>query len=121
MTTGLREPVTTSPPRAVLVVVLVNAVLGIPGIIPVWLAWFYVSSWPLAELGVTTRAATEDDGVIATVVILPVVVAAAVVWVLVGHLLRPKVDRFRSFWFWPLSGISTLAPTLVLVLASLAS
>ena len=111
------------PAARVAVVAAVGLLLGVPGVIPVWLAWFYLSNWPLAASGLTDRSPTEDDGVaVASVVVLPVVGLSVLVWVLVGRALRRRVAPTHALWFWPLCAATTLVPTLVLVLvASLTS
>ena len=103
-------------------VVGVNVILGVPAVVPVWLAWFYLTQWPLAAIGPTTQDASQDDGVvIASVVVLPVVALGVVAWFFVGLWLRPRVDPMNGPWFWPVSALAVLAPTAVLILVSLVS
>ena len=40
-------------------VVLTNVLLDVPGVVPVWLAGYFMSSWPMAALGRTEREPTE--------------------------------------------------------------
>ena len=108
--------------RKVGTVVVVNLVLGVPAVVPVWLAWFYLTVWPLAALGVTTGEPTENDGVlVASVVVLPIVALGVFAWFFMGLWLRRRVDAVKAHWFWPVSILAVLVPTAVLILVSLAS
>lgn len=99
-------------------VALVNLLLGVPGVVPLWLAWYWLSEWPLAGLGITRRDATNDDGwVIPTLMILPVVLASAGLWWLIGSGLRRRLGHPPRRWFWPLSVVASLLPTLGLIIA----
>lgn len=42
----------------------VNLVLGIPGVVPVWLLSYFAVNWPLAAVGWTQREPTENDGML---------------------------------------------------------
>lgn len=121
--TPVSDPVHRRPTRqwlGLLTVVGVNLVLGVPAIVPVWLASVYLTQWPLDALGLTTREPTENDGfVVVLVVILPVVGFAVLAWFLLGLGLRRLVDLARTPWFWPVSALAVLAPSAVLMLDSL--
>lgn len=123
--TSVSDPVRRGPNRRwwrVGAVVGVNVILGVPAVVPVWLAWFYLTQWPLAAIGLTTQDASQDDGVvIASVVVLPVVALGVVAWFFVGLWLRPRVDPMKVPWFWPVSALAVLVPTAVLILVSLVS
>ncbi|WP_324616927.1 hypothetical protein [Streptomyces sp. NRRL S-146] len=34
---------------------VVNVLLGIPGVVPFWLLWYLAANWPLAEAGWTVQ------------------------------------------------------------------
>ena len=42
----------------------VNLLLGIPGVVPLWLLWYFASNGPLADIGWTRREPTENDGML---------------------------------------------------------
>ena len=117
------DPIHRGPsrdPRGLLAVVGVNLTLGIPGVVPVWLASVYLAQWPLDALGFTTREPTENDGVVvAFVVVLPVVILGALVWFLIGRWLWRRVHAVGARWFWLVSVLAVLFPSVALVLASL--
>jgi hypothetical protein len=101
-------------------VVGVNFALGVPAVVPVWLAWYYLTQWPLVALGITMQEPTENDGVaIASAVILPVVGFAVLVWFLVGLLLRRRVRHMGALQFWLASFLAVITPTAALILVPL--
>ncbi|URM90723.1 hypothetical protein LUW75_12815 [Streptomyces sp. MRC013] len=58
-----------------------NLALGVPGLVPVWLVWYMLSNWPLADLGWTRGEPTENDGVWPWFVMFgPFVLLFALVW-----------------------------------------
>lgn len=98
---------------------LTNVILGVPGVVPVWLAWYFMSSWPLAALGLTQREPTENDGWVVTLVfVLPGVVLGVLVWYLIGRAVAHFGRLDGRGWFWPLSAVAALVPTIVLFLIS---
>ncbi|WP_432574395.1 hypothetical protein [Kineococcus sp. SYSU DK005] len=114
------HPARTSSLRGPVLVVIVNLLLGVPGIVPLWLAHYYLRTWPLAALGLTVREPTENDGAgLASALILPIVGTAVLAWFLTGHVLRPRVHASARAWFWPTSIGAVLLPSAALVLASL--
>ncbi|MER0243555.1 hypothetical protein AAHZ94_16345 [Streptomyces sp. HSW2009] len=94
-----------------------NVLLGIPGVIPVWLLWYFAANWPLAAIGWTEPEPTENDGPLPWLLLGgPVVLLFALAWWLLN---RPPRDGStpRPRLYWPLSALATLAPTLGLVVA----
>ncbi|MGI5250096.1 hypothetical protein [Actinacidiphila glaucinigra] len=92
----------------------VNLLLGIPGVVPLWMLWYIASNWPLAELGLTVREPTENDGVMPALVLCgPVVLLFAVLWWLAN---RPLAERtaLTAGGYWLLSVSATLLPTAAL-------
>jgi hypothetical protein len=74
--------------RRLWIAVGVNLAMGIPGIVPIFLAYYYLSNGPLADLGWTGREPTENDGTLALSMFLgPILLAAAVGWILANWLL----------------------------------
>lgn len=97
----------------------VNLLLGIPGVLPIWMLWYLMANWPLAELGVTMREPTENDGMtVALVVFGPVIVVYAVLWWIAN---RPLARRatLATHHYWLLSGLGMLLPTAALICLSL--
>ncbi|WP_407342174.1 hypothetical protein [Pengzhenrongella phosphoraccumulans] len=95
-----------------------NLLLGIPGVIPIWLLWYFASNWPLAALGWTQGEPTENDGMLPWFLIGgPVVALFALVWWLVNDILGRRVVLAR--WrYWLASAGATLLPTFFLVAVS---
>ncbi|MGR4854846.1 hypothetical protein [Streptomyces sp. LARHCF252] len=97
---------------------LVNLLLGIPAVVPVWLLWYLASNWPLAALGLTEREPTEDDGVLPWFVVAgPVVLAFGLLWWLANRPLR-RGTTLPPARYWALSVLAMLVPTLVLIVIS---
>ncbi|ANW19792.1 hypothetical protein [Streptomyces clavuligerus] len=93
----------------------VNLLLGIPGIVPVWLLWYFASNWPLAALGLTQREPTENDGALPVLMaMVPVLVVSALLWWLANRPLRRRTE-LASRLYWPLSLLATLLPSFVLM------
>jgi hypothetical protein len=99
----------------ILIAVGVNLVLGIPGIVPLFLAYFILWNGPLAELGWTVRDPNEDDGMlIAFLISLPVFCLAGLSWALVNGWLRRR-SAAPGAVYWPMSALACLAPYSLLV------
>ncbi|MQS35443.1 hypothetical protein [Streptomyces katsurahamanus] len=93
----------------------VNLLLGIPGIVPVWLLWYFAANWPLAALGLTQREPTENDGMLPILVVgVPVLAVFALVWWLANRPVRRRAELAPRL-YWPLSVLATLVPTFVLM------
>ncbi|MFI7359220.1 hypothetical protein ACIBTP_35480 [Streptomyces avidinii] len=96
----------------------VNLLLGIPGVVPVWLLWYLAVNWPLAALGWTEREATENDGVLPWLVIAaPVVLVFALLWWLTNRALRRRRTAPAFRLYWPVCALATLLPSFALMIA----
>ncbi|WP_435283118.1 hypothetical protein [Streptomyces koelreuteriae] len=97
---------------------LVNLLLGIPAVVPIWLLWYLTANWPLAELGLTVREPTENDGMaLWLVIVVPVVALFGLIWWLANSPLRRRTSLTpRTYWLLSLS--APLLPTAVLILVS---
>ncbi|WP_327066440.1 hypothetical protein [Kitasatospora sp. NBC_01302] len=102
-----------SPTAAVL-----NLLLGVPAVVPVWLLWYFAVNWPLSALGWTSREPTENDGVLPMLVVLvPVVGVFTVLWWLANRAVRRRTAPGPARVYWPLSVLLLLVPTSVLIVA----
>ena len=100
------------------VVACVNLLLGIPGIVPLSMAWYIAASWPLAALGLTQRDPTENDGIFPVLVAFgPIIAASVLVWWLVNRWLRPRASLSGKV-FWATGIIANLLPCFILAVAS---
>ncbi|MGL3806985.1 hypothetical protein ACSYDW_12900 [Paeniglutamicibacter sp. R2-26] len=100
-------------------VACVNVLLGIPGIVPLFMAWYIAASWPLEALGLTQRDPTENDGIFPALVAFgPAIAASVLVWWMVNRWLRPRaVTSGRAFWATAV--VANLLPCFMLSVASL--
>ncbi|MGW0394249.1 hypothetical protein ACWDYJ_25855 [Streptomyces sp. NPDC003042] len=99
-----------------LIAVGVNLLMGIPGVVPVWLLWYFAANWPLAAIGWTQPEPTENDGMLPWLLFSgPVLGLFALVWWLVN---RPVGRRaaLGPRLYWPVSALVTLVPTFALVI-----
>ncbi|PQM21823.1 hypothetical protein Sfr7A_19515 [Streptomyces xinghaiensis] len=97
---------------------IVNVLLGIPAVVPAFLLWYFASNWPLAELGLTQREPTENDGVLPWVMLaVPVLTLFGLVWWLANWPLRRRTPLTRGT-YWLLSAAATALPTFTLVVIS---
>ncbi|GAB3657238.1 hypothetical protein GCM10027589_17190 [Actinocorallia lasiicapitis] len=111
-------PTTFEPARKWTVCLAVNLLLGIPGIVPIWLAWHFAANWPPAALGWAQREPTENDGMAPTAILTFLAVGlSAVIWWLVNDVVA-RVTRLRGAAFWAVSLLAVLIPTLVCITAS---
>ncbi|MER7478519.1 hypothetical protein ABTX60_12815 [Streptomyces sp. NPDC126510] len=97
---------------------LVNLLLGIPAVVPVWLLWYLAANWPLAELGLTAREPTENDGVLPWFLVAgPVVAVFGLLWWSANRSLRRRT-ALPPGRYWALGVLATLVPTLALIVVS---
>ncbi|MFJ8430690.1 hypothetical protein ACIQ9P_05260 [Kitasatospora sp. NPDC094019] len=108
----------TYPPAAV----VVNLLLGVPAVVPVWLLWYFAANWPLAGLGWTRREPTENDGMLPWFMLaVPVLAVFLAVWWSANHWLnrrRRRADPAAAGPYWTTSALLTLVPTGVLIALS---
>ncbi|MGW8767593.1 hypothetical protein ACWGN5_34480 [Streptomyces sp. NPDC055815] len=96
--------------RKLLVPAGVNLLLGVPGIVPVFLVWYVLANGPLAALGWTTQDPNENDGMrLWLVIVVPVVGLYGLVWGLVNVRLRRRTPVSRAV-FWTVCAVASLAP-----------
>lgn len=101
--------------RKLLVPVGVNLLLGIPAIVPLFLAWYVLSNWPLAALGWTRPEPTENDGILLwLIVVVPVFCAFLGVWALINVWLRRRTAVPASR-YWPACVAASLVPYLIVL------
>lgn len=87
----------------------VNLLLGIPGVVPIWLLWFLTANWIHPE-------PTENDGTaLWLVIVVPVVGLYALLWSVTNRALARRTSlAARSYWLLSVTG--TLLPTTALIL-----
>ncbi|MFH8616556.1 hypothetical protein ACH4E8_15955 [Streptomyces sp. NPDC017979] len=101
--------------------VLLNLVLGLLAVVPLWLWVFFAINFPLAELGLTEREPTENDGMLPWLVVLvPLTGGLLGLWFLVGTLLRRGPLRAARAYWWVLAAVALLPTTAVFVGVELA-
>ncbi|UGY91252.1 hypothetical protein [Streptomyces gobiensis] len=94
----------------------VNLLLGIPGVVPVWLLWYFAVNWPLAAVGWTQREPTENDGMLPWLLIgVPVLTLFALVWWLANRPVRRRTELDPRL-YWPVGVLMTLAPSIALMI-----
>ncbi|MFG2483010.1 hypothetical protein ACGFSI_09635 [Streptomyces virginiae] len=89
-----------------------NLVMGVPGVVPVFLLWYMAVNGPLAELGWTVREPTENDGMLLWLV--PVVAAFVLLWWLANDFLR-RWNTAAARVYWPVCALVTLVPSVTLM------
>lgn len=95
-----------------------NLLLGVPGIVPVWLMWYFLSNGWLADSGFTRPEPTENDGMMLwLVVIVPVVGVFGIIWWLANDWVRRR-SSLAPGAYWTAGALLTLVPTGVLVVGS---
>lgn len=97
---------------------LVNVLLGIPGVVPIWLLWYLAVNWPLAELGLTVREPTENDGMAGwLLIVVPVVGLYGLLWWTANKPLR-RDTGFAPHTYWLLGVLATFVPTIALIMST---
>ncbi|MFE7791517.1 hypothetical protein [Streptomyces sp. NPDC057460] len=94
----------------------VNLLLGIPGVVPVWLLSYLAGNWPLAAVGWTQREPTENDGMLPWLLVGgPVVALFALLWWLANRPLRRRTALAPRL-YWSVSALMTLVPSITLMI-----
>ncbi|MER7846259.1 hypothetical protein ABTZ03_20165 [Kitasatospora sp. NPDC096077] len=98
--------------------VVLNLLLGLPGVVPVWLLYQFAVNWPLAALGWTDREPTDNDGILPWLLLPgPVVLGSGALWWLANRAVRRRTAPGGSrAGYWLTSVLLTLVPTLVLII-----
>ncbi|CAL9555869.1 hypothetical protein SUDANB126_04536 [Streptomyces sp. enrichment culture] len=80
--------------------VAVNLILGVVAVVPLWLTMMFAVNHPLAELGLTTREPTDNDGTLPWVMLLtPVWAVFLALWIPLNALARPEAGvPGRRYW-----------------------
>ncbi|WP_028799255.1 hypothetical protein [Streptomyces sp. 142MFCol3.1] len=87
----------------------VNLLLGVPGVVPIWLLWFLAANWSHPE-------PTENDGMaLWLVIILPIVGLYTLLWWTANRALARRTS-LAARTYWLLSAMGTFSPTVTLVL-----
>ncbi len=95
----------------------VNVLLGIPAVVPLFLAWYMLANWPLADLGWTQREPTENDGMFGGLILVtPVLCMFGVIWAFINVWMRRRT-AVRASRYWLACGAGLLAPYTCLVLS----
>ncbi|MFE9923989.1 hypothetical protein ACFYQA_21125 [Streptomyces sp. NPDC005774] len=77
----------------------VNLVLGVVAVVPLWLSMMFAANYPLAELGLTSREPTDNDGMLPWAVILILVWAVFLaLWIPLNQWARPESCARRCYW-----------------------
>jgi hypothetical protein len=96
----------------------VNLLLGIPAIVPLFLAWHIMVTGPLASLGWTRQYPNEDDGILPWLVIaVPVFCVFGLLWGLANLWLRRRT-AVPAARYWTLCVAACLLPFGVLIIRS---
>ncbi len=96
-----------------------NVLLGIPAVVPLFLAWYMLSNWPLADLGWTQGEPTENDGISGWFIIAtPVFCLFGSVWGLINGWMRRRTP-VRASRYWLACVAAVLVPGAGLVLADI--
>ncbi|GIE76561.1 hypothetical protein Aph02nite_25110 [Actinoplanes philippinensis] len=99
--------------RRLWIAVGTNLVLGVPGIVSIFLTYYYLGNGPLAGLHWPVREPTENDGLLAlSLTLVPVILGSALIWVGVNYLLWRNAD-VPARWFWPACALVAATPFLV--------
>ncbi|MFI9203035.1 hypothetical protein [Streptomyces sp. NPDC053048] len=94
--------------------VVVNLLLGIPGVVPVWLLWYFAVNWPLAAIGWSDPEPTENDGTLPGLLVGVLLLGLFVLWWLINRSVRRRTTLDARL-YWPVSAVATLVPTFVLM------
>ncbi|MEV4417207.1 hypothetical protein [Catellatospora sp. NPDC049609] len=90
-----------------------NVLLGIPAIVPLFLAWYILVNGPLADLGWTVRDPNEDDGMFLWLVIAaPVFCLFGLVWGLANLWMRRRT-AVPAAQYWVACAAASLVPFVV--------
>ena len=97
----------------------VNVLLGIPAVVPLFLVWYMLANWPLADLGWTQQEPTENDGMLGWLIFAtPVVCLFGCSWGLINAWMRRRTAA-RASRYWLACVVAVLAPFTSLVLSDI--
>ncbi|WP_437092710.1 hypothetical protein [Streptomyces sp. enrichment culture] len=90
--------------------VAVNLILGVVAVVPLWLSMMFAVNHPLAELGLTSREPTDNDGMLPWAMLLtPVWAAFLALWIPVNALARPE-SGVSTCRYWAVGAGLVLTP-----------
>lgn len=96
--------------------IVVNLILGLIAIIPLWGLMLFAMNFPLADLGLTHREPTENDGMLPWLMILvPIWAALLTLWLLANAAMRRKRGTANGGLYWTASSLLCLLPTATLM------
>ncbi|MEU9607552.1 hypothetical protein [Streptomyces sp. NPDC048057] len=117
---GSAPPTRGAAALAWVVPVLFNLVLGLLAVVPLWLSIYLAVNYPLAELGLTEREPTENDGVLPGLTLLvPLMGGLLGLWYLIGKLMRRGPLRAARAYWWVGGAMALLPTTTLFVLVGL--
>ncbi|MFK4105529.1 hypothetical protein ACI2L1_36805 [Streptomyces sp. NPDC019531] len=101
-------------PRPWALPVVVNLVMGVVVVIPVWSLVLFAVSYRFAALGVTSGSPTENDGMLPWAIVLVLLwTAFLAMWIPANLLSRRRVGASRAR-YWACATLLVLVPTTVL-------
>ncbi|WP_242624980.1 hypothetical protein [Krasilnikovia cinnamomea] len=93
-----------------------NVLLGIPAIVPLFLAWYILANWPLADLGWTQPEPTENDGMAGWLILAtPVFCMFGSIWGFINVWMRRRT-AVRASRYWLACVAALLVPFTCLAL-----
>ncbi|MDO0912088.1 hypothetical protein QQM39_14920 [Streptomyces sp. DT2A-34] len=89
-----------------------NVLLGIPGVIPIWLLWFLAANW------LSGPEPTDNDPMVLWLPIAAIIVGPyAMLWWSVNRSIRRR-SVLTPRTYWPLSALATFLPSMALIIYS---
>ncbi|MFE6283293.1 hypothetical protein [Streptomyces sp. NPDC057877] len=109
------SPARPSAPRTWALPIALNLAIGVVAVVPLGFLMFFLSSFPLAALGLTSREPTENDGMLPWAILLvPMWALLLGLWGSVNAWLRegrPVAGRR----YWSVGAAVALVPFLTLI------
>jgi hypothetical protein len=91
----------------------VNVLLGVPAVVPLFLAWYIMVNGPLAAIGWTQRDPNENDGMLLWLVIaVPVFCLFGLIWGLANAWMRRRT-AVPAHQYWIAAVVASLVPYFV--------
>lgn len=92
--------------------VAVNLFLGLLAIIPIWGLVLFAVNYPLADIGLTHRDPTENDGMQPwLVIVVPLWAVLLALWLPANVAMRRKRRTMKGGHYWTASLLLCLLPT----------
>lgn len=94
----------------------VNLILGLIAVIPLWGLMLFAMNFPLADLGLTHREPTENDGILPWLMILvPMWAALLALWLPANTAMHRKRRTVKGGYYWTASSLLCLLPMATLM------